>query len=364
MFKKIFITLFLLIILAFGGLSYYISTIDWNNYKGKITDQIEQMTGKKVLIGGTIDLKFLPKPHLSATNINIFNPTSGSTEALAEVQEMVTDLSLMPLLHKRFEINNMNLVHAKVSVEFLTNGKTNWHSEHKGEQSFNLAGVDIAFNSITLQDSVVHILNPTLNLDLTLKKLNADISAQSLSGPFRIDGNFVQDGTPAVFALYVGSLSDSFATSLNLVLTHPNSDSQATFDGSIHSNNTEIQGNFSIESKKPSTFLNTVTGQVLLPEKYNYPLEGTVELTVNPEQVNLSHFIVKYGTDLAGSGKVLIPLKAKDDEKKKVEITFEMTDFDIMPFVAATTEYLKKLDNNNTNENKSVKHNSSKADPF
>lgn len=349
MFKKIFITLFLLVILACGGLSYYISTIDWNNYKGKITDQIEQITGKKVLIGGKIDLKFWPTPHLSATNIKIYNPSVNSNESLAEVQEMVTDLSLMPLLHKRFEINNMSLVHAKVSVEFLTNGKTNWHSELSGEQSFNLAGVDIAFNSITLQDSVVHILNPTLNLDLTLKKLNADISAQSLSGPFRIDGNFVQDGTPAVFALYVGSLSDSFATSLNLVLTHPTSDSQATFDGSILSNNSEIQGNFTVESKKPSTFLNTVTGQILLPEKYNYPLDGSVELTVNPEQINLSSFIVKYGDDLAGSGKVLIPLKAKEDEKKKVEIAFEMTDFDIMPFVAATTEYLKKLDSNQKN---------------
>lgn len=351
MFKKIFITLFLLIILAFGGLSYYISTIDWNNYKSKITDQIEQVTGKRVLIGGKIDLKFLPKPHLSATNIKIYNSSSNSNETLAEVQEMVTDLSLMPLLHKRFEINNMNLVNAKVSVEFLNNGKTNWHSETTGEQSFNLSSVDIAFNSITLQNSVVHILNPTLNLDLVLKKLNADISAQSLSGPFRIDGNFVKDGTPAVFALYVGTLSESFATSMNLVLTHPSSDSQAAFDGSILANNSEIQGNFTIESKKPSTFLNTISGQMLLPEKYNYPLDATVELLVNPNQVNLSSFIIKYGKDLAGSGKVLIPLKAKDDERKKVEVTFEMTDFDIMPFVASATEYLKKLDNNQKSYN-------------
>ena len=349
MFKKIFITLLLLIILAFGGLSYYVSTIDWNNYKSKITDQIEQITGKKVLIGGRIDLKFWPKPHLSATNIKIFNSATGSTETLAEIQEMVTDLSLMPLLHKRFEINNMNLVNAKVSIEFLNNGKTNWHSETTGEQSFNLSSVDITFNSVTLQNSVVRILNPTLNLDLILKKLNADISAQSLSGPFRIDGNFVKDGTPAVFALYVGTLSETFATSMNLVLTHPSSDSQATFDGSILSNNSEIQGNFTIESKKPSTFLNLIAAQTLLPEKYNYPLDASVELIVNPQQVNLSSFIIKYGDNLAGSGKVLIPLKAKNDEKKKIEVAFEMTDFDIMPFVAGITEYLKKLDNNQKN---------------
>lgn len=344
MFKKIFIILILLLLIAFGGVSYYISTIDWNNYKSKITAQIEQVTGKKVLIGGKIDLKFLPTPHLSASNIKIYNPSNGGSEVLAEVKEMVTDLSLMPLLHKRFEINNMNLVDSKITVEFLTNGKTNWHSDTVGEQSFNLSGVDIAFNSVTLQNSTVHILNPTLKLDIILKNLNADISAQSLNGPFRMDGNFVKDNTPAVFALYVGTLSESFSTSLNLVLTHPSSDSQATFDGSIFANNSEIQGNFNIESQKPSTFLNTITGQTLLPEKYNYPLNASVELTVNPERIDLSSFVIKYGDDLAGSGKVRIPLKIESQHKKTVEVFFEMTDFDIMPFVAALTEYIKKID--------------------
>ena len=73
MFKKIFITLFVLIILALGGASYYVSTIDWNNYKNKITAQLEDVTGKKIVINGKIDLTFFPKPHLSATNIKIYN---------------------------------------------------------------------------------------------------------------------------------------------------------------------------------------------------------------------------------------------------------------------------------------------------
>ena len=346
MFKKIFIALILLLLIAFGGVSYYISTIDWNNYKSKITSQIEEITGKKVLIGGKINLEFLPTPHLSASNIKIYNPSNGGSEVLAEIKEMVTDISLLPLIHKRFEINKMNLVDAKVSIEFLTNGQTNWHSNVGGEQNFNLSGVDIAFNSVTLQNSTVHILNPTLNLDIVLNKLNADISAQSLNGPFRMDGNFVKDNTPAVFALYVGTLSDTFSTSLNLVLTHPASDSQAAFDGSLMSNNSEIQGNFTIESKKPSTFLNTIAGQTLIPEKYNYPLDASVELIVNPEQVNLSSFVIKYGDDLAGAGRVSIPLKADENNKKTIELSFEMTDFDIMPFVATIKEYIKKLDDN------------------
>ena len=347
MFKKIFISLFIVILLAFGGLTYYVSTIDWNKYKGKITTEIEDVTGKKVVINGKVGLKFLPKPHLNATDIKIFNPNAKNpNKPLAEIKEIVTDLSLMPLLHKRFEIDNMNLVDANILVEFLNDGKTNWYSNIGDDQSLNFSGIDIAFNSVMLQNAVVHIINQTLNVDITLKKLNADISAQSLSGPFRMDGNFIKDGTPAGFALNVGTLSESFATSLNLVLTHPASDSYARFDGSVLSNNSEIQGNFTIESQKPSTFLNTISSQNLLPEQYNKPLAASIELTVNPNQVDLSSFIIKYADSMAGAGKVLIPLKAENNERKKIEVAFEMTDFDMMPFDAFLKQYLKKFENN------------------
>ncbi len=344
MFKKIFFALLLLIIIAFGGISYYISTIDWNRYKTKITSQIEDITGKKVVINGSISLKFLPRPHLKATDIKVYNTNNTDSSPLAEVKEMVTDLSLMPLIHKRFVIDKMNLTDAKILVEFLSNGKTNWYSDVNQKQNFNLSGVDIAFNSVMLQNSTVRIIDKALNVDAVFNKLNADISAQSLIGPFRIDGNFIRDETPAGFALNVGTLTESFATSLNLVLTHPSSDSYARFDGSVLSNNSEIQGNFTIESQKPSTFLNTISGQILLPEQYNYPLAASIELAVNPNQIDLSSFVIKYGENMAGSGRVLIPLKSITNDRKKIDVIFEMTDFDLMPFSVILKEYLKKFD--------------------
>ena len=347
MFKKIFITLIILIALAFGGLTYYVSTIDWNNYKNKMAEQLENVTGKRVVINGNVGLTFWPRPHLSATNIKIYNKNANPKMAntpLAEIKEMVADLSLMPLIHKRFVIDKMNLNDSRILIEFFDNGQTNWYTEVDPEQSFALSGVDIAFNSIMLQNSVVHIINPSWNFDSVFNKVNADISAQSLVGPFRIDGNFIKDNTPAGFALNIGTLSESFATSLNLVLTHPSSESYARFDGSILSNNSELKGNFTIESQKPSVFLNTISGQNLLDEKYNYPVASSIDLSVNPKEIDLSSFIVKYGENLAGSGRVLIPLKENIDNKKIINISFEMTDLDLMPFASVLKEYLKKYD--------------------
>ncbi len=349
MFKKIFITLLIVLVIVFAGASFYVSTIDWNKYKGVITGEIEKISGKKIQINGQIHLQFLPKPHLTAEKIKIYNRILGANaEPIAQVEAIVMDLSLMPLLHKQFVIDKMNLTNANVVVEFLKNGKTNWHSNIDNEENFDFSNVDIAFNSVSLENSKVRIINSELNADMIFDKVNADITGQSIVGPFRIDGNFVKDGTPAGFALNVGTLSESFATSLNLVLTHPSSESYARFDGSVLSNNTEIQGNFKVESKKPVDFINTLLGKNTLPEQYNYELASEIELKINKNQIDLPSVIMKYGKHMAGAGNILIPLTALGTEPKKIVTSFEMTDLDLMPFVILIKDYLKQFENKQT----------------
>jgi len=348
MLKKLIISLIVIIALGIGGLSAYISTIDWNQHKNKIARQIENVTGKKVVFEGSIGMSFFPTPYLTAKNIKIYNQ-DGSVEPLAVVREMVTDLSLVPLLHGRFEINNMSLLNATILIEFMPDGKLNWYSEVTDSQRDSISSVDIAFNSVMLKDASVQIINKGLGVDVTLQNVNAEISAQSLKGPYRIDGNFVKDNNPAGFALNLGTLSESFATSLNLVLTHPSTESYARFDGSMLTSNNEIKGNFIVESQNPSSFINDLTGQTILPKEYNYPLAFSVEINTNPQQVDLSGFVLKYGENMAGSGNILIPLEhPKDDQKRKVEVGFEMTDLDLNPLVAMLKEQVKKYDNTQT----------------
>ncbi len=348
MLKKLIVSLIVIVALGIGGLSAYVSTIDWNQHKNKIARQIENVTGKKVVFEGSIGMSFFPTPYLTAKNIKIYN-NDGSLEPLAVVREMVTDLSLVPLLHGRFEVNNMSLLNATILIEFMPDGKLNWYSEVTDSQRDSISSVDIAFNSVMLKDASVQIINKGLGVDVTLQNVNAEIAAQSLKGPYRIDGNFVKDNNPAGFALNLGTLSESFATSLNLVLTHPTTESYARFDGSMLTSNNEIKGNFIVESQNPSSFINGLTGQTILPTEYNYPLAFSVEINTNPKQIDLSGFVLKYGENMAGSGNILIPLEHPvGDKKRKIEIGFEMTDLDLNPIAAMIKEQVKKYDNTQT----------------
>lgn len=347
-FKKIFLILVILVVLTFGGLSVYVSTIDWNLHKNKIAKQFEEISGKKIVFEGPVSLSFFPVPYLSAKDIKVYNKTGENTnQPLASIQEMVTYLSLIPLIQGNFVINNMSLIKSDIMIEFLQNGKLNWYSEITDFQKNKLDTVEVSLNSVLLKDSVVHILNKGLNIDVNLQELNAEITAESLFGPYRIDGNFVKDNNPAGFALNLGTLSENFATSLNLVLTHPTTESYARFDGSMLSSNKEIKGNFVLESKKPSNFINELTNQLILPEEFNYPLACSIELITNEQQIDLSNFVIKYGDNTTGAGNIIIPLKPNpDEERRKVEASFEMTDLDLMPIIGIIKEQIKKFDNN------------------
>ena len=350
MFKKLFISLIVIVALAAGGLSAYISTIDWNKHKDKIAEQLENITGKRIVFGGSVSLSVFPTPYLTAKDIKIYNKSGDNTnEPLAVINEMVTDLSLVPLLKGNFVVNNMSLINPNILIEFLPDGKLNWYSEISDEQKDTLDEVEVALNSVMLKDASVQIINKGLNVDITIQNLNAEVTAQSLRGPYRIDGNFVKDNNPAGFALTLGTLSESFATSLNLVLTHPSTESYARFDGSMLTSNNEIKGNFIVESKNPSTFINGLTNQTILPEEFNYPLAFSVELNTNNQQIDLSSFIIKYGDDTAGAGNILIPLVPQPGEEKRVvEVGFEMTDLDLQPVMGIIKEQLKKYDGNKT----------------
>ena len=350
MIKKIFIGLMIVAALTMGGITAYISTIDWNKHKDKIAEQLESITGKRVEFGGTVSLSIFPKPYLTAKNIKIYNKEGDyANEPLAVINEMITDLSLGPLLKGNFVVNNMSLINPTILIEFLPDGKLNWYSEISDEQKNTLDEVEVALNSVMLKDSSVQIINKGLNVDISLQNLNAEITAQSLRGPYRIDGNFIKDNNPAGFALTLGTLSESFATSLNLVLTHPSTESYARFDGSMLTSSNEIKGNFIVESKNPSTFINGLTNQVILPQEYNYPLAFSVELITNNQQIDLSSFIIKYGDATAGAGNILIPLAPEAGQDRRViEVGFEMTDLDLQPIMGIVKEQLKKYDHNKT----------------
>lgn len=340
--KKVLLILGLIVVLAAGGISVYISMIDWNQHKDKIAAQFNDITGKRVVFEGPVSFTLLPSPNLTATDIKVYNPDGTSEDKpLATIKSLIADLSLGPLLKGNFEVKMMSLVEPEIWFKVMPGGKLNWQTPMTEAQKTNLENVEISLDSVTLEKARVNFEDEKHGINTQLDNLNGEVIAESVFGPYRIEGSYLKGKSPEGFAISLGQFSESFATSVNFVLNQPTSQSYLRFDGTVLLKNDAVNGNLIIESKKFKEFFDSTFPNQELDEVLDYPLAMSLELDTNKTKISMSNIVVKYGTS-AGAGNILIPLfenefvidGSEPEERREIEMAFNMTDLDLTPWVA------------------------------
>ena len=339
--KKLLIIIFGLIVVAMIGLTIYVATIDWNKHKNVIAEQFNLSTGKKIVFEGPVSFKILPKPYLKATNVKIMN-VSGSDVPLVDIPNLVANLAFVPLLKGNFEVQRMKLQDPLINVEILPDGRLNWQSELTPEQRRNVENAKFALNSVSIQNAIVNYDDQIRDVGFKLENLNGEVSAQSVLGPYRFEGNYIKDNNPQGFAISMGKLSDSMSTSLNMVITHPMSESYVRFDGSFMINNRVLNGNLIVEAKKLRQFVEANFKSVNFEPQYDNSLIATSDISLNSQQLNLANVVVKYG-ETQGAGTIQMPFNdgfGNGGIKPRVDLAFNFTDLDLTPVVVSLQNFI------------------------
>ena len=351
MFKKIFLSLLLLLILAVGGVTLYLNLMDWNEHKAVIAKQFSETTGKKVDFNGAVSFKLLPTPSLEASDVNIYDTDEKNQKILlAKIKKVVASLSFKSLLQRRFNIEHMSMVEPEIFVEVFDDGKVNWQvADNVTQQDFVVKNVDVSFGSVIVDKAKVSFTDKKHNINLLLDDVNAEVMAGSFSGPYRIEGSYIKNGDTMGFAFDLGKFSDSFATSINAVLTHPQSESYARFDGTVMIKNEAVNGDVVVESKNPINFVSSVFSKVDLSDAYENPLAMSLAVKTDKDKILLSNVVIKYA-DSAGAGNVFIPmpkdraLGEEAAERPQIEAAFNFTDLNMDLVVLAIKDFLKTYD--------------------
>jgi len=329
--KKIILIFLVLFILVIGGLTVYVSAIDWNEHKEKIAEKFSELTGEKIEFTGPVNVSLLPVPTLKAQNVNIINPKK-STEKLASITDLSTEVTLSSLLKGAPDVRSLALTGVEIWIDINDKNELNW----KTNKPKDLAGdnANTRLQSLSIQDALLHYNNEYLGINFDLTQVNADIQSESLYGPYRLDGNFVKDQDHFGIAVSIGDFSLLTDVPLNFAVTHPKSESFLRYDGVYMANEQAFKGDFSGGSQKTADFANILSGMEILTPEYNVPLQFSVGVLTDDEKIALSSFIIKYGNLLEGSGNILIPLQAQPEEKRTIDIKYQMVNLDLRPLLS------------------------------
>ena len=338
--KKIVVGIVVLLLVAAGIGFFYVTTIDWNQHKDKIAEQFYQLTGKTVSFEGSLNFKIFPSPYLNATAAKVYNGAEASGKPLLEIKNVVAELALMPLLSGEFHVKKMILDGAIVNVDW-DEGGLSWQNDLSPDQRQMMEDKPMVLNSVSLRNAVVNFEAPSSGISVHLTNLNGEVLAQSIFGPFRIEGNYLKGATPEGFALSIGKLSESFATTLNAVVTHPQSDSYVRFDGSFQLTNKVLNGNVIVDSQKISDFINANFEEAHVPAEYNIPMALGFDVALDPQKLNLSNIVIKYG-NTQGAGMFEMPLGAINEPE--IKTVFNFTDLDLDPLAAVIKKSIEKYE--------------------
>ena len=120
-----------LFVVAIIGIAIVISTFDVNQYKGEITQAVEDATGRKLDIGGDIGFKVSLIPTVVIEDIKFANASWGSKPDMLSLDKFEVQVSLMPLLSGNIQVNRVILLEPVIFLETDKQGKGNWVLESK-----------------------------------------------------------------------------------------------------------------------------------------------------------------------------------------------------------------------------------------
>jgi len=124
--KKIFIAAALLLVVLIATVYVIVLNLDFNRYKPQIAQLVYDATGRKLTIGGSIDIGLGIRPTLVVEDLSLENATWGLKPDLARVKRMEVQLAFLPLIWGQLDFAHLVLVEPEVIVEFDSTGTSNF----------------------------------------------------------------------------------------------------------------------------------------------------------------------------------------------------------------------------------------------
>ncbi len=209
MLARVFVAIGGLVVLALLAALIAPLFIDWTGYRAGFEREASAILGRKVTVAGSAKARLLPFPSVTFSDVRVGESDTGPAMT-AEAFSM--DAELAPFLSGRAVIFDMRLVKPKVNVAMDAAGAIDW-------QFGAAAGFDparVSLERLSISDGEITLRHGPGERTVSIRGLNAVLSARSLAGPWRADGQARFERIEAGFTVASGKVGDDGRLGLHL----------------------------------------------------------------------------------------------------------------------------------------------------
>ncbi|MGA1831714.1 AsmA family protein [Rhizobium wenxiniae] len=199
MFGRVIVAIggFIVVVLFAALLAPFV--LDWSSFRVEFEQQASRMLGKKVSVHGEVDARILPFPSITLHDVRVGQDVDG--KPLAQIASFSMDMELAPFLSGEARIFDMRIEDPTVRVRVLKDGTLDWMRGSRPAIPTRI----VVIEDIHVRNASVALIDEQSGRFRNITGLTAEMSAASLAGPWRGDGNAKLDGEEARFSLVTGA---------------------------------------------------------------------------------------------------------------------------------------------------------------
>ena len=194
----------LLALVLIAGIAFAL-LFDANDYRENIAAQVEDSTGRELVIEGDLDVSLFPWLAVEIGKSRLGNAAGFGDEAFASFDKARLSVRLLPLLLRREIVVGAAEIEALiVNLEVNSKGVNNWQdlaeqgeAEVDGESAATAPARTLDIAGIEINDAVFNYVDRQLNEKYRLADLNVTTGSVSAGKPIDIRGSFSFEAQPA-----------------------------------------------------------------------------------------------------------------------------------------------------------------------
>lgn len=307
-----------------------VKSIDSEDVKRQIAEQVSSSTGRTLTIAGDLDVGISLTPVLGAKSVTFSNADWGSRPEMARIGELEVSVALLPLIRGQVDIRELTVLDADILLETNKQGRGNWEFGEArpaatGNGAASGAGTGIAFRTLIVERSVLVLKDAAAGTEqkLAVNRLTLE-PAGNLN---RLDLDIQYQDMAAALSGTVGSI-DALTTGRPVPVD---------LEGSVLGIDLALTGTAAASPNGPFNLSLSASGKDfagLKPVTGDLPALGAFDLKAqvsgNGKALKLEPLSLKLGqSDLAGSLSVKL-----GGDRPSLTGTLTSDALDLAPFMA------------------------------
>lgn len=187
--------------------------IDWTDFRKEFEREASRIMGKPVVVHGSVDARLIPFPTVTLNDVRVGASEDG--EPLIRVAQFSMSAELAPFLSGEALIFDMRLDRPKAKVRLLPDGTLDWA---RGRRT-SIPAKTVVLENVEIINGQIEFVDEQTGRTRRVSGLAADVSARSLTGPWKVEGRAALDGEAGSFSFTSNEVDAAGALSLKARVT-------------------------------------------------------------------------------------------------------------------------------------------------